>query len=785
MKRPAGGVLAAGLVLLLLAAGIAWFLWERCGLRGCPDIELLNGYVPDEASIVVDRRGVEVAKLYRVRRVVVPLDSLPPYVPAAFIAIEDRRFWSHDGVDWRRVLGAAWANLRAMGIEEGFSTITMQLARSIFPDRLPVHERTLSRKLAEVRVAREIEDRYSKRQILEMYLNQIYFGGGAWGIEAAAHEYFGKPAAALTLAEAALLAGLIRAPNRLNPRVAPEAALARRRVVLNRMAAQGLITPAEAAVAAAEPLELSRGETERSGRAPYYVEEARRALEERFGDAIYTSGYRIHTALDLEVQRIAETELRRQLEAIEAGHYGRLLGPGRDGGAGAADRRTTYLQGAVVVMDARTGDVLALVGGRDFADSKFNRATQARRQPGSAFKPFVYVAALAAGLPPTHALSDTPLHRVLEDGTVWSPQNYEGGYAGVVTLRDALVQSRNVATIRLAEEVGLDAVIDIARRFGLSGPIPRVPSVAIGAAEVTLLELTAAYAAFATLGRRPEPRLVLRVEDRNGRVIWERAPRGSRVLDPATAFLITNLLSDVVDRGTGTAVRAVGFRGPAAGKTGTTNDATDTWFLGYTPHWAAGVWIGFDRPHPIVGGATGGRLAAPVWGRIMRQAAPPSREGWSPPPGVETRLVDASGGVLAPWCAPVGPVREEYFLAGTAPYATCGPTLSPLWPDSIDPGLLGTPADSGEERWWNRLRRRLFGPPAADSAAGHRPDPSPRPAPPDTAVGAEPGRPDPSEPAPSEPAPSEPGGERPPRILGRPAPPEALRPRPARPDSTG
>lgn len=717
MKQPTGGILATLLVLLTAAAGGAFLLWERCGLRGCPDIERLSAYVPDEASVVVDREGRDLGKLYRVHRVIVPIDSLPPLVPAAFVAIEDRRFWEHDGIDWPRVFGAAWVNLRSMAIEEGFSTITMQLARNVFPERLPQHERTLSRKLAEMRVAKAIEDRYTKAQILELYLNQIYFGDGAWGIEAAAQEYFAKPASELTLPEAALLAGLIRAPSRLNPRVRPEAALRRRAVVLQKMAVQGWIGEEEAREAASEPLDLARGESQLEHKAPYFVEEARRVLEERFGAAIYTGGYTIYTSLDLDVQEVAEAELERQLSAIESGQYGRFRHPVYASHSADSTGRTHYLQGAVVVLDAATGDVLAMVGGRDFAESRFNRATQARRQPGSAFKPFVYAAALAAGYPPTHPLEDTPYSRAMSNGSVWTPRNFGGGYGGVVTMRDALVNSRNLATIRLAEEVGLDRIIALAARLGLAGTLPHVPSIAIGSGEVTLIDMVAAYAAFATLGTRPIPRYILRVEDRNGRTVWETRPETQQVLDPGVAFLMTDLMRDVVDRGTGTAVRGAGFHGPAAGKTGTTNEASDVWFVGYTPERVTGVWLGLDQPAQIVGGATGGRLAAPVWGRIMRRTAPRSSGGWTPPAGVETRLVDATGNVFAPWCTPYGPVREEYFLAGTAPRQDCIPNAGPLNSDS-GPALLGEPIDSSEvdEEWWDRLRDRVLGPEAPDTA---------------------------------------------------------------------
>jgi penicillin-binding protein 1A len=632
MKR-AGRWLAGGVAILALGAGALWVLWERCGFEGCPDVEVLSGYVPDEASVVVDREGGEVGRLFRVNRVYVPLDSLPPHVPAAFVATEDRRFWEHHGVDWRRAAGAAWTNVRAHGVVEGFSTITMQLARNIFPDRLPYTRRTIGRKLAEMRIALEIEERYDKRQILELYLNQIYFGHGAWGIEAAAQEYFGKAASRLTLAEGALLAGVVRSPQRLNPRDNPRGSVGRRGVVLGLMVEQGVVTAEEARSARAEPLRLGRGTIAPAvARAPYFLEEVRQELEEELGARIYTGGYVIRTSLDPGVQQAAEGELAAQLAAIERGAYGRyrhpVYHPG-EGGSGAGG--TPYLQGAVVVLDASTGDVLALVGGRDFRDSKFDRAVQAHRQPGSAFKPFVYGAALAAGYPPTYVLDDSPVQLVLPGGEVWSPRNFEGRYGGEVTLRDALVDSRNAATVRLAERVGVGQVAAFARSLGISDSLPAVPSLAIGAAEVTLLEMTAAYAALATLGRLPEPRLVSEVADRSGRVVWSRSPRARAALDPAVAFLLTDMLRDVVDRGTGSAVRGVGFHGAAAGKTGTTNDATDVWFLGFTPRRVAGVWIGFDQPRSIVAGATGGRLAAPVWGRIMRRSVPGGGgAGWAP-----------------------------------------------------------------------------------------------------------------------------------------------------------
>lgn len=752
-------VWAVAVGVLVLSAILVWFAWERCGLRGCPDVELLQGYVPAEASVVVDRRGEELTKLYRVRRIVISLDSLPQYVPAAFVAIEDREFWDHDGVDWSRVLGAAWTNLRALRIEEGFSTITMQLARNLFPERLPGAQQTLSRKLGEMRVAMQIEDRYTKQQILELYLNQIYFGEGAWGIEAAAHEYFGKPASQLTLSEAALLAGVPRAPSRLNPRVDPEGAVARRNLVLRRMVNQGWVDEVAAAEARTEALELERSRIEGEAVAPYFVQEVRRLLETELGESIYTGGYTIYTTLDRDVQRVSERELAQQIEAIEAGQYGRFRHSAyrpagaamTAGGTGNADAaagppRTPYLQGAVVMLDVRTGDVLALVGGRDFGDSKYNRATQAARQPGSAFKPFVYAAAIDAGYPLTFPLEDTPYRVVLESGQVWAPQNYGGSYAGVVTTRDALVRSKNVATVRLANAVGIERVIEMAEQLGIEGPIPAWPSIALGAKEVALLELTAAYAVFATLGQRTEPRFVTRVEDRAGRIVWQQLPRVERVLNPAVAFLVTDVLRDVVDRGTGKAVRGAGYSGVVAGKTGTTNDARNVWFVGFTPQRALGIWIGFDRPQTIVAGATGGRLAAPVWGRIMRQVGPDPGE-WARPPGIEVRLVDQRGAVVSPGCPAYGAVRQEYFIAGTVPYSHCllgrpfgrpdtlGWPGARGWPDTLAPfdtaGALGPDDgdgadDEGRGGWRDRMRRRFIDPDDPEDRADDPPSRAPR-----------------------------------------------------------
>ncbi|HEX6558107.1 MAG TPA: PBP1A family penicillin-binding protein [Longimicrobiales bacterium] len=705
-------VLLVGLGVVVLVFGV---LWQRCGIRGCPDVNTLKGYMPDEASTIVDYKGAEIGKLFLTRRFIVPLDTLPEYVPDAFIAMEDKRFWKHHGVDWRRVFGALAHNVKSMGIEEGSSTITMQLARNVFPDQLPASKRTVWRKLAEARVAKSIERKYGKREILQLYLNQIYFGNGAYGIEAAAQEYFGHPAAKLTLAEAATLAALPRAPSRLNPRSNRELAYEGRKLVLQRMQEQGLIDADDAEKATNAKIRLRHGTEKGNTPAPYFVEAVRQLLEDELGDAIYAKGYTIYTTLDSKLQQSLEQELSKQLQAIESGAFGTfrhrtyasLMADTTDDD----DKGTKYLQGAGIFMDPRTGDIRALVGGRNFLDSEYDRALYASRQPGSAFKPFVYAAAFADGYAPTYRLMDQPIRMVLSRHQVWEPKNYDGRYAGMVTMRDALAHSRNVPTIRLAMEIGVSRVVDMARQMGLSGRIPAVPSVVLGTAEVTPMDMTSTFAAFATLGTRPAvPRYVTKVVDREGTIVWSQEPDTREVIDPAVAFETVSLMQDVVDRGTATTVRANGYRDPVAGKTGTTNDAADTWFIGLTPDLIGTVWIGFDKRQTIVPRATGGDLAAPIWARVMVRNGIRS-QGWAPPAGIEMRMVDENGNVLGENCPVVGATRREYFIQGTAPVASCYPSYDPYaMTDTLGYPVdtLGTTAaeDAG---WWARMRSRIFG----------------------------------------------------------------------------
>ncbi|MBI2317262.1 MAG: PBP1A family penicillin-binding protein, partial [Betaproteobacteria bacterium] len=685
-KPNARQVLAASLAFVLFLG----ILWQRCGVLGCPAVGQLSAYRPGGGSVLLDRDGRQFAILAPVEHAVVPLKELPKYVPQAFMAVEDKRFYQHSGIDYRRVFGSLLANVKAGSVAQGFSTITMQLARNVWPDRLPGAQRTLKRKLLEIRVAIEIERKFAKDEILELYLNNIYFGGGAYGIEAAARNYFGHSARHLSLDEAAVLAAMPKSPRSYDPRRNPEQSATRRNLVLEMMAAQGHIDAEKAQAARAARLAVRREpppEREKPSFAPYFVEAVRRELEDRLGEDLYTEPLRIHTTLDRRAQEIAEQELSRQLRAVESGEYGRFRGR-RYSSAPDPGGDPEYLQGAALLVQVQTGDILALVGGRDFRQSRFDRATRALRQPGSAFKPFVFAVALGDGYAPSQHIADTPLRMELPGGEVWEPKNFGGEFEGDVTLREALVRSKNVPAVRLAAAVGIPDVIRLARRAGIRSPIPDLPSAAIGTGNVTPLDLTAAYTAFAGMGEASTPRGVTRVEDADGNVVWDNDAEVRRVLDPAVAYLVTNLLADAVNKGTGAGVRRGGYSGPAAGKTGTTSGGADAWFVGYTPDVVGTVWMGFDNPKPILRDATGGRLAAPVWGRIMRRVTrnrAPSRE-WIAPKQIHRAAVDPSTGlVLAQGCRPEhGRAVRELFIAGTEPASACPRGT----PEPAGPGLL-------------------------------------------------------------------------------------------------
>jgi penicillin-binding protein 1A len=670
-------------LLAMAAFGITLLVgaWTRaCAGGACPSIAGLTNYDPDQASKVYAADGRLITDFGLQRRTVVPLEQISPAVVAAFLAVEDKRFSRHHGIDWIRMVGAVLSYRPGQRLQ-GFSTITMQLAGSLWPERIDRRQRTPTRKLREMRVALEIERNYSKDRILELYLNQIELGNRAFGVEAAALRYFGKSVKHLNVAEAALLAAIPKAPTRYNPRRNPDLAIQRRNLVIGLMRDDGKLAVASAEAWKAYPLQLS-SHSDYTGVADYFVEEVRQQLDARFGADLYRVGLRIFTTLDLDIQLAAERALAIQLETIESGKpYGRFphrsyrddLAQRGEAVPGGTDL-TPYLQGAAVIMEAATGYVRAMVGGRDFEDSKFNRATQALRQAGSTFKPFVYSAAIRAGIPISELIEDAPLRVEIPDQPLWEPQNYDTEFHGWMTLREALTESRNIPAVKLGMRIGEEAVVGEAAAFGLTTRIPAVPSVHIGAADVTLLEMVAAFTAFANQGSRALPFLILRVEDRAGHILWQPRPEQVEVMDSLHAWIIGDVLRDVVRRGTAFgAVVAQGFSLPAGGKTGTTNDYKDVWYLGFTPDLVGGVWMGFDTPVRIMGNAQGGRLAAPAWTAMMRdiyaRRKPPAE--WRMPEGLVLDQIDRRSGLRATPRCPRDSVTVEAFLPGTEPRDFC------------------------------------------------------------------------------------------------------------------
>lgn len=670
--------------------------WTRaCANDACPDVGVLTSYDPDQASRVLAADGRLITDFGTTRRTVISLKDMSPAIPAAFLATEDKRFYEHHGVDWVRLFGAIKNNVLHAGLVEGFSTLTMQLAGNIFDKDINRSERGLRgipRKIREIRVAMEIEKRYDKKKILELYLNQINLGNRAFGVEAAAQRYFGKSARDLNVAEAATLAALPKAPERYNPRKSPSRAVGRRNIVIDLLQANGSLTKEEAESWKAYPLALSQ-RSDFDAHAQYFTEYVRQLLTTHFGGDLYKSGYRVYTTLDLDAQLAAERALEAQLEKIESGQlgpwrhptYAEYLDKHGDGDESRSD--SPYLQGAAVILDAKSGDILAMVGGRDFDDSKFNRAVQAERQPGSTFKPIVYSAAVESGRSFDDSEMDEPVSIPIDAQPNWEPQNYDGKFTNApMTLREALRRSINSVAVRVGLKVGIDAVRAEGQKFGITANLPRVPSLVLGSASVKPMEMIAAYTTFANLGTRVDPNPILRVEDRDGKIVWKPEARRHPVLDPTTAWTMTTELRGVVTNGTANqAVYRAGFTLPSGGKTGTTNDYYDVWYIGFTRDLVGGVWIGFDKPQRIMAGAQGGRLAAPAWTQMMlevyqRRKAPGD---WSEPEQTQIPVeIDKTTGFRAtPFC-PEDARETRYYLPGQAPKEFC-PVHSPLRPGGV------------------------------------------------------------------------------------------------------
>jgi penicillin-binding protein 2D len=625
-----------------------------------------------QASFVLARDGSLIGEIGKEIRTSVSIKTLPRYLPQAFVAVEDHRFYQHDGVDVVGIAGALRDNI--FGERRGASTITQQLVGNMHPDIIDRTDMSLGRKLKEQSAAREMEKHYTKEQILEGYLNQIPFGHGWYGVESAAKHYFGKSASRLSLAEAAALAAMPKGPALYDPLKYPDRVRQRRNVVLSLMADQGYITQAQAASAQATRL-VTLPNAGYSAYSPWFVDVVRvQAL--RAGIPVNQGGYRIYTSLDPELQNAAISALLEETAAIES--QPDYTHPKYSPGSRSRPTRTTdYLQGMVVALDPTSGDVRALVGGRDYGDSQFDRAVDGMRQPGSSFKPIVYAAAIADSITPNTIFADTAVSIPLANGTVYRPEDSDGQYLGPLTLRDALAKSRNVVAVQLGMRLGMDSIASLARRMGLGSKIAPYPSSAIGASVVQPLDLVAAYTTFANLGTPVEPRFIYRIEDRSHKVVLTRGVQAlAPALDPRVTYVVRDMMRDVVERGTASSIRRYLPESiPVAGKTGTTNDNSDVWFIGLTPDLVAGVWLGFDKPTSIAIGAAGGSMAAPIWGKMVARyyasqpqlVASHATEQWMPPLGVIMGDVDRATGELATDQTPPDRRYTEYFVEGTEP----------------------------------------------------------------------------------------------------------------------
>ena len=622
-----------------------------------------------QSSLVFARDGSLVGEIGRQVRTSVALRTLPRYVANAFIAVEDQRFYQHDGVDLIGVASAIKGKIFGQR-RGGASTITQQLVGNMHPDIIDRRDLSLGRKLREQSAAREMEKHYTKDQILEAYLNQVDLGHNWFGVEAAARHYFGKSASRLSLAEAATLAALPKSPVLYDPTRFPPRSKARRDLILGLMADQGHISKEAAEKAKREPV-VTAPDAGMSAPAQYFVDAVRQAAQ-RAGIPVATGGYHIYTTLDPALQRVATVALVEGTARVEAR-------PGyKHAKYGDASKSPAYLQGAVVVIDPTSGDVRALVGGRNYASSPFDRVF-ALRQPGSAIKPLVYAAALADSIPPNAIVPDTALSIPMPFGPNYQPGNADGQFLGPMTLHEALVRSRNPVAVQLGMRVGIDTIAALAQRLGVTSPMALVPSSAIGASAIRPLELVTAYTAFANLGSVVQSRLITRIDDPTGRTAYA-APAAplTPVLDPRVAFMVRRMMQDVADRGTGAAARqAVPSAIPVAGKTGTTNDNADVWFVGMTPDLVGAVWLGFDQPTTIAAGAAGGSLAAPIWGQMIARyyaslgsAAPALAAAWDAvPPGLVYAELDRDTGAIADSTTPPARRYVEFFLPGTEPPA--------------------------------------------------------------------------------------------------------------------
>jgi penicillin-binding protein 1A len=652
--------LGLGLSLTILVAGVAAFWMLTILPRSLPPVTAAERFDASVGTRIYDDTDELITEFHVERRIFVPLAQIPATLRDAVIATEDARFHSHHGVDPMGIARAIYQNFRRGRIVEGGSTITQQLAKVLFltPDR------SLERKLKEALLAFMLERRYSKDRILELYLNQIYFGHGAFGVEAAAQTFFGKSVSQLTLAESALLAGLPKAPATYSPFDHPDAAKRRRTTVLARMVETGILKPDQAKRASQAALSLVPPERRRTF-GQYFLEYVEQLLEQQYGaEMVFKGGLHVYTTLSLSMQLKAERALREGLRAVQTRQAAPVKGKSPAPTEGPPPERP---EGALLALEPQTGYIKAMVGGYDFFKSEFNRAVQARRQPGSAFKPFVYIAALESGMTAASMVEDSPIeYPAGKNGKPWKPENYDRKFRGPITYQQAIEESINVATVKVQEQVGVRRTVEVARRLGVESPLSENLSLALGTSDLTLLELTSAYGALGNQGVWMKPLAIRYVLDAQQKLIEENTPQGKQVLSPELAYVITHMLEGTIERGTGVAAKALGR--PAAAKTGTTNDYSNAWFIGYTPRLATGVWVGYDRPRSLGRDETGSRVAVPIWTGFMSEAlAGTAATDFPIPERVVVVPVD-----LYPGSGCARPVAMA-FVAGTEPSITCGP----------------------------------------------------------------------------------------------------------------
>jgi len=645
------------LFLVLIGSSMIYYVL----LQELPSIAALKDFRPSIATRVYGDNNELIDEFFLEDRKLIKISDIPRYAVQAFVAAEDARFFHHSGFDLQSITRAFYKNLEAGKIVQGGSTITQQVAKSLYLSP----ERSYIRKIKEAILAYKIDRYLTKEEILNLYLNYIYLGHGTYGIEAAAEGYFGKSARFLTLAEASMLATLPKAPNAYSPFLHLDKARERQAYVLSRMIEDGYITPQQQEEALRAPIQL-RSVRPKQKIAPYFIENVRRYVQGKYGsDVLYKEGLEIYTTLNISMQKSANEALERGLQELEArGNY-----------------KKEPIQGALLCMDAKTGAIRAMVGGRDFSRSEFNRTTQSIRQPGSAFKPFIYTAAFDKGMTPATRLVDSPIafeDPSQEDG-FWKPKNFDGKFIGPITLRNALVHSRNVITVKLLQEIGVDYATAYATNMGITSPLARNLSIALGSSGVTLQEMVRAYGVLANGGKRVVPYFIKKIVDRTGQVFEEAQVVEEQVIDPRIAFLSTYVMQDVVESGTATRVKSIGR--PVAAKTGTTNDNRDAWFIGFTPSLVTGVWVGFDKQETLAKTEVGGRAAAPIWLYFMEKALQGYPvEVFPVPEGIVFVKIDPETGQTARSNA-TGTIFEA-FLDGAAPDST-----APMNPDLLPEGI--------------------------------------------------------------------------------------------------